>query len=84
MVGFKDDAMAIAQVDNHVLAVSADARLPSHEVLGGCGRAQICQSMLEYLSHRGAQFELCLGLALADGAKRLGLKREFQRVSPSG
>ena len=40
--------------------------------------------MFENLSHLDAQFELRLGFALADGAKRLRVKREFQRVSPFG
>ena len=83
MVRFEDQSVAVAQVDGHVLAVGADAWPPRHEVFGGCGSTQVRQPVLESLSHSGTQFELCLGLTLADGAERLGVKGEFQRPGPS-
>ncbi len=86
MVGGEDDPVAVTQVDSHVLVVCAVqfARRANHEILGGCGSAQICQPVLKDFSHSCTEFALRVGLALTDSAKRLGVEGEFQRVNPSG
>ena len=86
MVSTEDHSVAVAQIDNHVLVICSVQYLrpAGHEVRDGCGRAQICQPVLENLSDRRAQFALCMSVVLTDGPKQLRVEGKFQRVSPSG
>src|SRR6266436_2589539 len=67
------NAVVVGQIENHVLTIWAvnNTRPTSQEVLGGCGSTHIRQPVLQNLGRRSTQFELCLGLAFTDGAKRL-------------
>jgi hypothetical protein len=74
MVSFEYEAVAVAQIDNHVILPVADARPTSHEVPDRFSGNQIRQPVLEKLCHSVAQFMLCLGLFLANRSKRHGFK----------
>jgi hypothetical protein len=79
--------MAVGKVQSHgsLRACAVEfARPSSDEILGGGGRVEVCQPVLQRLSHERTELAFGMGLAFTDGAEQLCVERELQRVGPSG